>query len=269
MEGDTVIEQFADINTYPSALSPSTFVIVRQNKKDRNKPYDYPQILHPNQYFATTLHNEKVANGAINPNYITNSNHQILSPYTSVVTTHETNTTVQPPPQSQPQQQTRIQQQQQPIVRRRSLDYYHSNLTKSYSMTNIGPQPPVPVHTQPFRTPISTYQYQPRSSPSNWHHTGTNVMDRSIGYTSEPSNEYLQRDFYYPNRSNIIERTFERKQEPRVLHYYTGYDYFATVDPSDPILTRHHSPIIGPGTAIRYNTNPPYHYQSDYIKSTM
>lgn len=218
------------------------------------------------------------------------TNPQLLTPYTSTVTTtKETNTMVQPPPPPLPSQQTQTHTQvheriqhigqqpsppppppPQPIVRRRSIDYHASNFTRSPSTTSFTLQPSIPFQTQTYRPPISTYQYQVRSSPSNWHRTGTNTMNRSIGYASEPSHDYLQRDAYFhPNRSYMTEQTFERKPEPRLLHYYTGYDYFATVDPSDPILTRHHSPIVGPGTAIRYNTNIPYHHQGDFIKSTM
>jgi hypothetical protein len=94
-------------------------------------------------------------------------------------------------------------------------------------------------------------------------------MNRSIGYASEPVHDYVQRDYFHPNRSMVVGRPYEQQQqEPRLLHYYTGYDYFATVDPSDAMLTRHHPPMTGPGTAIRYGANPSY-YQSDYIKSTM
>jgi len=190
----------------------------------------------------------------------------MLSPYTSVVTTRETSTSLPPPPPP-PQQQQRIQQQQ-PVVPYRSFEYNNSNLVTSPSMTTIAPQPPVSVQTQPFRTPVSTYPYQTRPSPPHWHRTETNAINRSIDYASEPPHDYIQRDYYRPNRTNLIDRTFEQKQEPRVLHYYTGYDYFAAVDPSDAVLTRNHAPTTGPGTAIRYNANPSYH-QNDYIKSTM
>jgi hypothetical protein len=148
-------------------------------------------------------------------------------------------------------------------------------------MTTIPPQSPVPVRTtqpfegpipvrtQPFEVPIPGYSYQGRS-PSNWHRTGTNAMNRSIGYASEPTPDYSQRDYYHPTRSVILEPTFDKRHEPRILHYYTGYDYFSTVDPSDPMLTRHHSTTTtGPGAPIRYSVNPPYRPQGDYIKSTM
>jgi hypothetical protein len=212
--------------------------------------------LYPNHYFPTTTATTgRITNDVVTTNYPPATNQQMLSPYTSVVTIHETNT-IRP-------------QQQQPLTPHRSFEYNHSNLVSSPSVTTIAPQPPIPMETKPFRTPVSAYPYQPRPSPPHWHRTGANTMNQSIGYASEPTPDYMQRDFHYPYRSNLIERTVERKQEPRVLHYYTGYDYFSTIDPSDAALTRHHSPPTGPGTAIRYDVYPSYRQQGDYIKSTM
>jgi hypothetical protein len=203
-----------------------------------------------------------------------NPNHQTLTPYTSIVSTHGTNTTVQ--------------KQQPPVAPYRSFNYDRSDIVTSPSSTSIAPHSSIPIQPQTYRTqqppyqyqtnpsPPQTYrsqqapyQYQPNPLPPQWHRTGTNTMNQSVGYASEPTNDYNLRGVYYPTRTNRIERTFEQKQEPRVLHYYTGYDYFATVDPSDAVLTRHQSPTTGPGSAIRYNTNPSYHQQGDYIKSTM
>jgi hypothetical protein len=262
-QDDVVIETFADLNGYPASLSPSTFVIVRRNKKKRNKPYDYPQVLHPNHYFRNTASNERIPNGVTRTDYVSNTNHKPLSPYTTVTTTHETTTTLPPPLPPPPPPPP-----QQPVTPHRSFEYNPSNLLTSPSMTTIAPQPPIPFQTQAFRTPVPSYPYQSRPSPTHWHQMGTNTMNRSLGYASEPAHDYIQRDYFPPNRSHVIERSFERKPEPRLLHYYTGYDYFATVDPSDAILTRHNSPMTGPGTAIRYGANPPYH-SNDYIKSTM
>jgi hypothetical protein len=181
----------------------------------------------------------------------------MLTPYTSITTTRETNTNVQQ------------QQQQKPLTPYRSFEYNSSNLATSPSLTTIAPQPPISVQTQSFRTPLSPYQPQPRPSPPNWRRTETNLMNQSIGYASEPTNDYIQRDFYLGTRPNLNDRTFEQKKEPRVLHYYTGYDYFATVDPSDAALTKNYPSTPGPGSAIRYGVNPSYRHQNDYIKSTM
>ena len=254
---DTVIETFADLNGHPAALSPSTFVIVRRNKKKRNKPYDYPQVLHPSHYLPNTVSNGRIVNNDIRTNYVSATNQRVLSPYTSAVTTHETNTI---------QQQQRVQP---PFTAHRSLEYNQSNLVSSPSITTIAPQPPVPFQTRPFRVVAPTYSHQARPSPTHWNLPTTNTVNRSIDYVSEPTHDYTQRDLYLPNRSHIVDRSFEQKQEPRLLHYYTGYDYFATVDPSDNVLTRHNSPMTGPRTTIRYGANPPYHHQNDYIKSTM
>jgi hypothetical protein len=296
VEDDTVVETFADLSSYPGALSPSTFVIVRRNKKKRDKPYGYPQVLHPNSYFPIT--NGAIVNGGINTDHISSPNQQMLTPYTSMVTTRETNTTLQQPQQQQspliphrnleynrPNQQmltpytsmvttretnTTLQQpQQSPLIPYRSVEYNRPNLVTSPSMTTIAPQPSIPVQAQPFRTTISNYQYQSRPPSPHWHRTRTDNVNQSIGYASEPTTDRFQRDFYSPPRQIVTDRTFERKNEPRVLHYYTGYDYFATIDPSDAVLTRHHPPMTGPGAAIRYGTNPPYHPPIDYMKSTM
>jgi hypothetical protein len=195
-----------------------------------------------------------VTNDRTNTNYISDINHQMLSPYTSVVTTHETNTTVQQP---------------QPSIPHRNFVYNRSNLATSPSLTTIAPQPTILVPTHTYQRPLSPYQYQTQSSSPQLHRTRTNTINQSIDYTSDHTNNYVQRGFYNPIRSNPVERTFEQKQEPRVLHYYTGYDYFATVDPSDVTLTRHHPPTTAPGSALRYGSNPSYHHQNDYLKSTM
>ncbi|CAF4643944.1 unnamed protein product [Rotaria sp. Silwood1] len=251
VDNDTVIETFADLNGYPATFSPSTFVIVRRNKRKRNKPYDYPQVLHPNHYFSKT-----VANGGIYTNYVPNPNHKSLSPYTSITTTQETNVTSQ-------------QQQQQPLTSYQYLERNRSNLIASPSVATMPPQSSILVPTQSYRTLSSPYQYQPRPSPPHWRRTGTNAMNQSIGYASEPTIDYVQHDYYHPIRSNPIERRYEQKQEPRVLHYYTGYDYFATIDPVNTVLTRHHPSTMGSGPAIRYGDNLYYRPQTDYIKSTL
>ncbi|CAF2479041.1 unnamed protein product [Rotaria sp. Silwood2] len=258
VDDDNVIETFADLNGYPTTLSPSTFVIVRRDKKKRNKPYDYPQVLRPNHYLPTT-----VANGGVNIDYISNPNHKSLTPYTSITTTQETNLTSQ---QQLPQQ---YQQKQQQLKSYQSFERNRTDLIASPSATTMPPQLSIPVPPQPYRIPSSPYQYQPRPSPPHWRRTGTNAMNQSIGYASEPTIDYVQRDYYQPNRTNPIERRFEQKQEPRVLHYYTGYDYFATIDPVNTVLTRHHPSTMGPGPTIRYSGNPSYHPQNDYIKSTL
>lgn len=254
-------------------MSPSTFVIVRRNKKNRNKPYEYPQILHPSHYFPTTANNGVIASS--NPNFELrrNPNQQMLAPYTSIVTTQETTTTSH---HQQQQQQQREEQRQippppppPPITPYRGFEYNNPNFTTSPPMTTIPTQPSIPMQTQPFRTPVTSYQYPSNSTAPHWNRTGTNVINQPIRYAPEATHNYLQRNVYYPNRTNVIERTFERKQEPRVLHYYTGFDYFAAVDPSDAVLTRHHPPMTGPGSAIRYSANPSYHHQDDYIKSTL
>ncbi|CAF0754820.1 unnamed protein product [Rotaria sordida] len=259
VDNDTIIETFADLNGYPATLSPSTFVIVRQNKKKRNKPYDYPQVLHPSRYFPTA-----VPNGGINRDYVSNTNHKPLANYTSTTTTTQ-ETNIHSQHQQQQQQQ---QRQQQPSTSYQSFEHNRSNLIASPSATTMPPQPSIPVPTQSYRAPSSPYQYQPRPSPPHWHRTGANAMNQSIGYASEPTHDYIQRDYYHPTRINLIDRRFEQKQEPRVLHYYTGYDYFSTLDPADTVLARQ-PPTIRPGSAVRYSGNPSFYSQNDYIKSTL
>ncbi len=185
----------------------------------------------------------------------------MLTPYTSIVTTYETtNTAVQPPQQIE----------QKPSIPYRIYEYNRSNLVTLPSVTTVVPQTIIAVPTQPYERPLSPYQYQTQSSPPQLHRTRTNTTNQSMVYTSDASNDYIQRSYYNPNRSNVLERTFEQKSEPRVLHYYTGYDYFSTVDPSDATLTRHHPPAATrTGSAIRYGSNPSYYHQNDYVKSAM
>ena len=239
------------MNGNPAALTPSTFVIVRRNKNKRNKPYDYPQILYPNHYQPPA---PITSNEITRTEYVTNTNQQQkLTPYTSVTTVHESTTNHQqlssppPPPPLPPIPKP----QTQALTSYRTFDYQPTNLVASQSVTTIAP-------TQSYRPTFPIYSYQPSS---NWHRTGTNVLNRSIGYASEPTQDYIQREYHYPIRTNFS----ELKREPRILHYYTGYDYFATVDPSDLIDTRHH----GPNTILRYSGNPSYQQPNDYFTSTL
>jgi hypothetical protein len=137
--------------------------------------------------------------------------------------------------------------QQRPLSPYRDPDYLTSASGNSI--------PPPPRY---YRPPLPSYSYQ----PSHWHRPQSN----SLNYNSEPSNDYVQRGIYRPPRLNPIDRPFEQSGEPRVLHYYTGYDHFATVDTSDVILSRH-----APGSAspARYTNNHSYYHQNDYIKSAM
>ncbi|CAF0943465.1 unnamed protein product [Adineta steineri] len=253
VDDEAVIETFADLNGYPATLSPSTFVIVRRNKNKRNKPYDYSQTLYPNRYFPTPSTTTTTTDRIIRNDQTLNHNHQMLSPYTSIITTHETNTNIQPTPSTS----------------YRNFEYNPPNIVVSPSTTTIAQQSSVPVSTQSYRRPLTGYAYQSSASPSDFNRLGTRITDQSLNYTTEFGNDYTQRYFQNPIRSNNIDRTFEQKQEPRVLHYYTGYDYFATLDPSETVATRHHPSTSGPGLAIRYGVNPSYQHQNDYIKSTM
>jgi hypothetical protein len=239
-EDDTIVEKFPDFNGYPATLNPSTFVVVRRNKKKRTQPYDYPRVLYPNHYFPTTTTPNGIANsGYTNNDYITNPNHQMLAPYTSVMSNH-------------------VLQQQKPATPYRTFDYNHPGLQQSPSMVSMAPQP------RTYQPPVPPHQYQQHPSPAHWHRPGGNVMNQPMSYNPQAVNDYIQRGIYRPNRLNPNERIFEQKEEPRVLHYYTGFDHFTAVDPSDTILTRHHPPLPGPGSPVRYTVNPSYRQQNDY-----
>jgi len=138
-----------------------------------------------------------------------------------------------------------------PIQQQRLSPYRGSGLLTSPSTSSIPPQ------TRYYQPPVTSYRYQ----PPHWHRTEPNP----INYNTETGNDYIQRGIYRPTRLNPI----EQKEEPRVLHYYTGYDHFSTVDPSDIILTRHHTPFPGRASPVRYNINSSYYHQSDYLKSAM
>lgn len=271
-DDDTIVETFADLNGNPAAFSPSTFVIVRRNKKKRNQPYEYPQILYPNHYLPSNtvpISNGKVTTAVTRTEYPINPHPQVLAPHTAVTSVQETTTTTTnnqllSPPLPKPPTQA--------LTPYRPFDHNQSNLVSTHSMTTIPPPTSslVPIHTQSYRPTLSAYPYQPRSSPTHWHRTGPNVLNRSFGYASEPADDYVQRDYFHPNRSHLIEPTFGQEREPRILHYYTGYDYFATIDPSDPLAARHQRPLITtPRNTLRYGANPSYPRSNDYVTSTM
>ncbi|CAF3240194.1 unnamed protein product [Rotaria sp. Silwood2] len=225
-ENDAVIDTFADINVYPTTLNPSTPAVVKENKKKRKKPYDNTEVFYPNPYYP-----RRPVNNVPNTDYISNPNHQMLAPYTSVINNQQINPA--------------IQQQQQP-----SNPYRGPDLLTSPSATSI---PRQPWHYQP---PMPSYPYE----PPHWHRTGINLMN----YPNESANDYVQRGIYRPARLNPTERIFEQKEEPRVLHYYTGYNHFSTIDPSDAVLTRQHPPSQGSNSPVRYTVNPSYYQQKGY-----
>ena len=208
------MDTFTDINSYPTAYDPSTFVIVRRNKKKRKKPYNYPQILYPQQQqqqFPT-----RTISSVPTTDYITNPNYQMLRSYN-----------------------TPLQQQHG------RNPYSGPGVFPSRSAVSM------PSPTRYYAPPMGSYRYQ----PTHWHDADPN----SIPYHPEPVNDYVQRGIYQPGRLNPM----ESREEPRVLHYYTGFDHFATVEPSDVILRRHHPTRSSP---TRY---PSYYPPHDYIKSTM
>lgn len=217
-EENTIVETLTDINSYPTAYDPSSFVIVRRNKNKRKKPYDYPQILYPQQ--QQNLPARTISSVRTN-DYITNPNHQMLRSYNS------------PLPQ------------QQPGVN----PYTGTGVFPSRSVASMPPQ------SQYYPSPMASYRYQ----PAPWHQADSNP----IPYNPEPVNDYIQRGIYRPSRLKPL----ESRDEPRVLHYYTGFDHFATVEPSDVILTRHHTGAYpGRPSPTRY---PSYYPPNDYMKSTM
>ncbi|CAF1178716.1 unnamed protein product [Rotaria sordida] len=230
VENDTVIDIFSDINDYPTQFNPSTSVGVKRNKKKRKKPYDYPEMFYPT----------RPVNNVSNTDYIPNPNHQMLAPYPSVINNQQINPAIQ-------QQQ---QQQQQQPQHQSSILYRSPGLLTSPSTTSI---PAQPWYYQP---PISSYPYE----PPHWHRTGTTLMN----YNHESTNDYVQRGIYRPTRLNPTERTFEQKEEPRVLHYYTGYNHFSVIDPRDAALTRQHPSLHESNSPVRYTVNPSYYQQKGY-----
>ncbi|CAF3863026.1 unnamed protein product [Rotaria sp. Silwood1] len=220
-ENDAVIDPFIDINGYPTNLYPPTSVVVKQKKKRRKKSNDYPKIIYPNPYPPP-----RPFNNVSTTDHITNSNHQMPAPNTSVTNNQPIN-----PGHPQPQQP--------------SNPYRGPGLLTSPSANSISPQQWRP---QP---PTSSYHYE----PPHWHRTGPNPMS----YNNESTNDYVQRGIYRPNRLNPIDRTFEQKEEPRILHYYTGYNHFTTIDPSDITLTRYHPSLQGSNSPLQYTVNPSYY----------
>lgn len=245
-DDDAVIERFPDLNGYPDGLNPSTYVIVRRNRKKRNKPYEYPTVLYP----STAPTPASVPNGKI-----PQTPQAPLTPYTSIVTTQETTTTAAP-----------VQPPMTSASTRHVFTNNRPDLVPSASLATF--EPPITSYRTPV--PLSAYpsNYSSPSlppAPPVWNPNGITTVTRSYAYPSEPMNSAYPRSNYYPPRMPVA----ESRSEPRVLHYYTGYDYFATIDPSDAILTRNPPPLTRPGTAVRYNNNLTYYPTNDYVKSTM
>ncbi|CAF1942401.1 unnamed protein product [Rotaria magnacalcarata] len=220
---DTVIDTFMGINDYPVDLNPSKLVAVKRHKKHQRRPYDHQEVFYPNPSYPARPVNIS------NTDYVTNPNHQMLAPYTSLASNEQINPAFQ---------------QQVPTL------YRDPSLLQSPSANSIPPQ------SWQYQTPTSSYPYE----PPYWHRPAPNPMN----YHTEPFNEYVQRGIYRPNRLNPMERTFESKEEPRVLHYYTGYNEFATVDPTDAGSSRNNAPLQGLNSGVRYNANPPYYQQKAY-----
>ncbi len=137
-------------------------------------------------------------------------------------------------------------------------------------------RPPTPYRgssylTSPSASSIPLPRYYPPPPPSypqqsaHWHRTGRDPMN----YNPEPVNDYIQRGIYRPPRLNPNERPFENSGEPRVLHYYTGYDHFATVDSRDVVVSRQYPSGLRSGSPVRYPGNSSYYHHNDYLTSAM
>lgn len=242
-DDDAVIERFPDLNGYPDGLNPSTFVIVRRNKKKRDEPYGYPTVLYPSNSPPPV----PIVNG-----HVAKPTHTVLTPYTSVISTQESTTT----------QTNAIQPTVPSTSNQRLFVPNRPDLVPSASLTTFDPavttyRVPVPVGRYPSNAPAPPLP----PPPNTWNPNGLSTVTRPYAYhTDSYQPPYQTTAPFYPTRS-----------EPRVLHYYTGYDYFATIDPSDGSGATRTQPqtIARPGTAIRYNSNPTYYPSNDYIKSTM
>ncbi|CAF3089439.1 unnamed protein product [Rotaria socialis] len=222
-DNDTVIGTFMGINDYPADLNPPTVVAAKRHKKQQRRPYDHQDMFYPNPYYPGKPVNIS------NTDYVTNPNHQMLAPYTSLTNNEQINPAFQ----------------QQVWAPYRGSSVLHSPSANS--------MPPQPWQSQP---PTSSYPYE----PPYWHRPAPNPMN----YHTEPVNEYVQRGLYRPNRLNPMERTFDPKEEPRVLHYYTGHNEFSAVDPADAVSPRNSASLQGPNSGARYNANPSYYQQKVY-----
>ena len=141
-DNDAPLDTFTDYSAHPSTYSPSTYVIVRRNKKKRNKPYDYPQVLYPQQYYSTYPSNTEL---------ITNPNYQMMTSYS-----------VPPPP---PQQQQGVYPSRSSASMPLQTRYYP-------------PPPPPPVTT--YRIQPTNWR-RTESSPFNYNsETPNDYIQRGI-----------------------------------------------------------------------------------------
>ncbi|CAF0728852.1 unnamed protein product [Didymodactylos carnosus] len=266
-DNDTVLNTLEHIDNFQSPIGPFSYQIVTQSKKKtrgfndkRTKSY----IVRPIQQHLPILtpYSSTVAattNDINRSTYITN--HQpLLTPYTSNSTSA-----------------THIQQYQSQIPQDYSYQQNTHRLLPSQSTTQINqihPRQPqqLQLQTQTFEPRLSARQ-SPSYRPSYWHNTKRS--NTSNGYLSEP--DYVSRGIMYSpgitiqntpfqNRYNgIVEQQFLTRgssgappihREPRVMHYYTGFDYFAALDPTDERELN----------ARRLTVNPSYiQQQEDYI----
>ncbi|CAF1390218.1 unnamed protein product, partial [Didymodactylos carnosus] len=167
-----------------------------------------------------------------------------------------------------------MSQQQQQLQNPSGYSYQQNNprLLSSQSSTQITQIRPKQPQSHTFVPELSVHpssQYR----PSYWHNTKRS--NTSNGYLSEP--DYISRGVMYAPTISIQNTPFQNRyngitgqpfltprssgapltrREPRVMHYYTGLDYFAAIDSSDEqgLNTR------------RSTVNPSYIYQkNDYI----
>lgn len=235
-ESDNVSDLLADFTTFPTSYHPSPVPPVDRKKKKRKKPYEQPETGYPNPNIVS-----RTADNYPPPDYIVNLNHPMVAPYTSLTNNQHINPLFQqqpqqPPPPPQP----------------------HQQLTSTYRGPGLLPSPSAisnPMQQGHYQPPASSYHQE----PPHWQRNEINPMN----YRQEPAPDYIQHGIYRPGRQNPIERTFERKDEPRVLHYYTGFDNFSVIDPTDTASSRPHQSLNQSDFQGRYTVNPPF-YQERY-----
>lgn len=187
----------------------------------------------------------------INPNYVPPPKNPQLGPYSSIATTQDTTLTTQPS----------HRKPIKPLPPYPTIEHNRSHLIRSPSATTMEPPLSIPTPVPTYRPTVTPYPYT----------SGPYQVNQPIAYTTDPPIDYIQRDYYPPPppRSNYPDRRYETKQEPRVLHYYTGYDYFATIDQSNLPSSRNYPSAARPGSALRYGGKTAYNVSNDYIKTTM
>lgn len=219
---ESVLGTFPDFYGYPATSAPSTFVVVNQKQKKREKPPKASRPANPYEYFPSAA----APRNARSADYLINPNQPMMVPYSSGIGYQPRNASVD---------------QQSPMM---SPYRTPESSYPGASMPRMGP-PPL----------MQSPPYQMYTLPTEWQRREANINDPRLTNNTEAVNDYVRRGIYRPARLEPIQHGNDQRP---MFNYQTDSNGFSALDPSEITLPRNHSGMMGPGSPMGYSVNPSY-----------